>query len=325
MASETESAEPSLRRFDAALWRDAKAFLAESLWFDADEGDAGAMRWCDIDAGVLHTSPLDGAADGSDDRLVPLPAPLASFHPVRGGTGMVAALGDRVVLVDEAGGIPRTVARIEHAHDGMRLNEGKCDPFGAFVVGSVDQDDTADAAIYRVTGDGRVEVLVEGIGTSNGFEWDGDGRTFWYTDTDVPAVYRAEYRPAGDTTATGPAVANATVVFDAGPSDGLTRDRDGGFWGALYGEGRVVRWTGEGVIDTEVRVPVPNVTSVAFGGPGLSTLYIATARENLDESQLRQFPESGGIFAVELGDAGVAGLPPHDFDDRAIHAGAADA
>lgn len=299
----------------ATLWRDSRAILAESLWWDADVVPGGALRWCDITSGTLHTSPLEGAPDGSDDRVVRVPPPLASFAPVRRG-GFVAGLDDRIVLLDEAGGIPRTVASVEHAHEGMRLNEGKCDPFGAFVVGSMDPSGST-GAIYRVTGDGRCTVLVEGVGTSNGFEWDDAGRFIW-TDTSASAVYRADYRLGEDGTVE---LGESEQIFGGLASDGLTRDADGGWWNGIYGEGRVVRWTpGTDAttpdrVDTEIRVDAPNVTSVAFGGPDLRTLFIATARENLEESELEQAPASGGIFAIDLD---AAGLPPHSFDDSLV-------
>jgi sugar lactone lactonase YvrE len=52
------------------------------------------------------------------------------------------------------------------------------------------------------------------------------------------------------------------------------------------------------------------VTSVAFGGDGYRTLYITSARTALDENALAGQPYAGGIFAV---DVGVAGLPATPF------------
>jgi sugar lactone lactonase YvrE len=57
-------------------------------------------------------------------------------------------------------------------------------------------------------------------------------------------------------------------------------------------------------------VPAPNVTSVAFGGPGFATLFVGTARENLEEAALEAAPLSGSIFAV---DVGAVGRPVHVF------------
>ena len=48
----------------------------------------------------------------------------------------------------------------------------------------------------------------------------------------------------------------------------------------------------------ELELPAPNVTSVAFGGADLRTLFVASARENLTEEQLLAHPLSGSIFAI---------------------------
>ena len=60
-----------------------------------------------------------------------------------------------------------------------------------------------------------------------------------------------------------------------------------------------------------VSLPVAQVTSAAFGGPDLSTLYITTARENFTPADLREQPHAGDIFACT---PGTLGRPPYLFD-----------
>jgi xylono-1,5-lactonase len=60
-----------------------------------------------------------------------------------------------------------------------------------------------------------------------------------------------------------------------------------------------------------VRLPVSQVSSAAFGGAGLSTLYITTARENFTAADLREQPHAGDIFACT---PGITGRPPFLFD-----------
>jgi sugar lactone lactonase YvrE len=59
-----------------------------------------------------------------------------------------------------------------------------------------------------------------------------------------------------------------------------------------------------------VSVPAPRVTSCAFGGPELRTLFVTTARTGLDDRQLAAWPLSGSLFGVETG---VPGMPAHRF------------
>ncbi|CCD03373.1 regucalcin (fragment) (plasmid) [Azospirillum baldaniorum] len=55
-----------------------------------------------------------------------------------------------------------------------------------------------------------------------------------------------------------------------------------------------------------VRLPVSNVTSCAFGGPGLDQLFITTAAQDAPDGE----PLAGGLFACT---PGVVGLPPGRF------------
>ena len=59
----------------------------------------------------------------------------------------------------------------------------------------------------------------------------------------------------------------------------------------------------------EPAAPAPLVTSCGFGGPGLDTLYITTARTTLHEAELAAHPPSGSLFAVQPGVAGSARRP----------------
>lgn len=283
------------------VFRRLRSILVESIFWDARTDE---LCWVDITEGTFHRARLDGAEDGSDDRVVSLPPPCSAVQPAA-GDGYVAALKDAIVLLDADGRIVRELARVTHSHGGIRFNEGKADPFGRFIVGAMDvTSEEPDAAVYAFTVDGDVEVLRGGFAITNGMEWSDDGRVMWITDTGTKTIYRAPYGPG------------AQPLGDLAPfvrgrmSDGLVRDGAGGFWNGVYGDGEVVHWSADGAFVASVPVPAPNVTSVAFGGPELATLFIGTARENLDERALEDAPLSGSIFAV---DVGARGLPVHVF------------
>ncbi len=286
------------------VFRHSNAILGESLVAESRNG-RHAMLWCDITRGLLHSSPIDGAADGSDDTTIAIPAPLCSFHPSRigGEEGFVMSLKDSVVLTGRDGTILRELAHIEHQRAGTRMNEGKADPRGRWVSGSMDADEEPTGEYYSVTADGDLRVLVQGLAVSNGLEFSDDGRTIFYTDTPEGTIYRADYSGDGE-------VSNAEPFIHDGPHDGLTLDVDGGFWTALYGEGRVIHYDAAGVREFHVDLPAPNLTSVAFGGSDLSTLYVCSARENLTDDQLVAHPLSGSVFAIPTH---TSGRPPRIF------------
>jgi D-xylonolactonase len=59
-----------------------------------------------------------------------------------------------------------------------------------------------------------------------------------------------------------------------------------------------------------VKLPVSQVSSAAFGGADLSTLYITTARENFTAADPAAEPHAGDIFACT---PGIPGRPPFLF------------
>jgi len=276
------------------LFRRSGAILAESLVWDAE---LRSLRWCDITTGVLYRSGINGPQSGEKDERVQFPAPLASFHPAR--EGFVVSLGSSVVLTDREGRTQRELAKIDHAHAGMRLNEGKVDPVGRWVTGSMDLTrEQPDGAFYSVTAS-DTRVLYGGIGTANGLEWSLDGTRVYFTDTSVGSIYSGTYTAKGE-------IKDVASFHHGAPHDGLTIDIDGCLWSAEYGRGRVTRLDPRGAELMSVDLPAPNVTSVAFGGDAMSTLFVATARENLSERELAAHPLSGSIFAIDTATAGRA-------------------
>jgi sugar lactone lactonase YvrE len=279
------------------VFREAHSILAESLWWD-DRG----LHWCDIDAGTVHVSALSGHVDGRDDRTLQLPPPVSAFQPLRDRNGFVFAGRDYVGVVDNDRPVAR-IASFEGFPDRIRLNEGKCDPAGRFVVGGMNLDHEPNTAIYSVDESGEVRTLIGGVGVSNGFEWSDDGHTMRITDTSTKTMYVGDYSDDG-------ALSDVRVFSHGLMSDGLTRDASGGFWGGIYDSGSIAHWDANGDVDLEVDIPAGHVTSVAFGGHGLSTLFIATVRENLTESQLEASPLSGSLFRIETA---THGLPVRAF------------
>jgi sugar lactone lactonase YvrE len=58
-----------------------------------------------------------------------------------------------------------------------------------------------------------------------------------------------------------------------------------------------------------VEVPGGFVTSCAFGGADLATLFITTARSGLDGEQRRRLPHAGDLFAADVGVSGCGYAP----------------
>lgn len=280
---------------DWMLFREYDAIVAESIVVDGSD-----ILWCDITRGLIRRSTPGDPVDGSEDVVIDLPSAVCSFHLAR--SGFVVSLPDRVILADSHGHVLRTLATIRHARPQMRLNEGKIDPAGRWVTGSMELTEGAPAgAFYSVTTAGDVAEIIDGIGTANGLEWSPDGALIYFTDTAANTVFVADCDESGR-------VSNPRHFHRGNPHDGLVRDADGNFWGAVFGEGRVIHLDSAGHELGSVALPAPNLTSLAFSG---NTLYIGSAREKLTSRQLAEHPLSGSIFAIETA---TSGSPARTFD-----------
>jgi sugar lactone lactonase YvrE len=95
-----------------------------------------------------------------------------------------------------------------------------------------------------------------------------------------------------------------------GSPDGMTTDAEGGLWIAHWGASKITRHEASGKVTRTISLPCSQVTSCAFGGPELKTLYITTAAVGLPAERLEQEPLAGGLFAINID---IAGVPPNRF------------
>jgi sugar lactone lactonase YvrE len=99
--------------------------------------------------------------------------------------------------------------------------------------------------------------------------------------------------------------------FSRGYPDGSCLDAEGYLWNCRVAGGScIARFAPDGRLDRVIDLPCSWPTSCAFGGEGLATLYVTSARFTMDEAHLAAAPQEGGLFAV---DAGVHGRPCNRF------------
>ena len=274
----------------------AQAALGEgALW----NPETAKLYWVDIEGRALHVfDPATG-----HDRCYPVGQRIGTVVPRRGGRALVA-LQNGIHEIDLNTGLLILLANTL-SENSLRFNDGKCDPAGRFWVGTFDMLLRPHAGtLYRFDPDGSTHVMLRRITNSNGIAWSSDRRTMYYIDTPTLAVQAFDYDHA-----TG-SIANPRVVIRfaeaEGWPDGMTIDAEGKLWVARWGGGRVQRHDpATGALLQVVTVPAPFTSSCAFGGPGLETLFITSARGGLTPQQAAEFPLSGDVFAVQPGVAGV--------------------
>ena len=279
----------------------ARNVLGEGPLWDVEEQK---LYWIDSLAPALQRC----NADGSAIEHWPLPAHIGSMA-LRMHGGAVLSLANGFHRFDFATGMLTPIVDPEPQLDRTRLNDGKVDRRGRFVVGSMDYAECdAICGLYRLDPDLSCTRLDDGIIVSNGPCWSPDNRTFYFADTWKDVIYAYDYDlDQGE-------VANrrvfASTLDQSGSPDGSTVDSEGYLWNARVTAGRIYRYAPDGRIDRVVDMPVKNVTSVMFGGPQLDVLYV-TSMARLLPGQDELEPEAGGLFAVY--GLGVKGLPESRF------------
>ena len=195
----------------------------------------------------------------------------------------------------------------EHANN--RFNDGKCDPSGRFLAGSMNMDEeSATGALYSFDGK-QVTRLLDGIRISNGLAWSPDHKTFYYIDTPTREIRAFDYDLASGQ------IANMRVAFTVPESlgwpDGMTSDTAGNLWIGMWGGAQVTRWNpNTGTLLEQIPIPAKNVTCPVFGGANMDELYITSARMGLGEADLTAHSHNGSLFRLR---ANVRGMPTFEF------------
>ena len=259
----------------------------------------GVLYWVDILQPAVHR--FDPATNRNDTRRL---SKLVSAVLPTEGQSLVVATQDGIEELDFESGSLSAFVNPERDLTGNRLNDAKVGPGGAIWVGSMRMDASRPSGgLYRVTGRGCVSRMESGITVSNGLAWSPDEQTFYFVDTVPGRIYAYDCVPGKGILRNRRIL--ATISEQDGRPDGLTVDRSGGIWCALWDGWRVNRYLPDGTLDHVIDLPVPRPTSVAFGGADLSTLYITSARTRLPATTLSEAPLSGGLFACKPGQSGI--------------------
>jgi sugar lactone lactonase YvrE len=199
----------------------------------------------------------------------------------------------------------------------VSFNDAKCDRQGRLWAGTTDRMETeALGRLYRIDPDGTATSFAEGFVCSNGPSFSPDGRIMYHSCSHERVINAYDIDPATGR-ASNPRLF-ARIAPAKGVPDGSTVDAEGYLWSTHWGGSRITRFAPDGSIDREILMPVRNVTSCAFGGEGMETLFVTTASmefENgrwvfMDEAGFAAAPMTGGLFAIETG---VKGLPEPIF------------
>ncbi len=204
-------------------------------------------------------------------------------------------------------GSPRLVAA---QADGSKLQMNDCvaDPQGRLLAGSVfynPSDKYPLGKLICVDTDGTARIIDEGFHLSNGLGFSPDCRTLYFTDSVARTIFAYDYDVAAG-------VGRNRRVFKkvaatSGIPDGLTVDAEGFVWSAEWYGSCVVRYDPDGKIERRIDTPAKQTSSLAFGGPELTDMFITSAGKSdpMPEMPPGYDPDSGyfggKLFHINLG------------------------
>jgi len=261
----------------------------------------GRFYWTDIEGARLHRfDPQTG-----ERASWAMPERLATFALCADPHYLLVGLATHLAFFDLTTGDMRRIVDVEPQLD-TRLNDGRCDRQGRFVFGT--KHEGADlrpiGGFYRLGRDVSLERLpLPSPAISNSIAFSPDGATMYFCDSPTREILACDYGADGSV---GNVRVFARLTDASGVPDGSTVDAEGGLWNAQWGGGRVVRYGPDGVETDRVSVPTSQPSCVALGGPHLATLYITTARVELDAAALAAEHGAGGIFTAPSGRRGLA-------------------
>ena len=271
------------------------------LWSTAES----VLYWVDVDGATVHR--FDPGTSATHTRDLPgRPGSLV----LTGEFGvLIVAMEHQLVRLDWATGTSTPWISLEAPDIGNRLNDGRCDPAGRFVVGSMFADTTAGrrtGILHQVEDSGVTTQLKTGIGVTNGLAFDPTRKRMYLADTPTDTVVVFDYDPD-----TGCAT-NERLFFDysevPGKPDGACIDADGCYWSASVYGWAVIRVTPDGVLDRRIELPVQKPSMPCFGGNDLDTLYVTTISSGgtAPSAPGRDGFVPGTLLAIDVGVTGTA-------------------
>jgi D-xylonolactonase len=257
--------------------------------------DEERVLWTDIPAGRLF-------------RYDPKTGEHEQFYegrPVGGFTvqedGSLLLFRDKGNVVIWRDGQETTILEEIEDERETRFNDVMADPEGRVYCGTMPRKDRL-GRLYRLDPDGTLTLLLENIGCSNGMGFTPDLACMYYTDTGTREITLIDYDRGTGELFNGKLFHKTPEGNGEGFPDGMTVDVEGRVWSTRWDGSCMVCIDSNGREVKRIQFPVKKVSSVTFGGPELTDMYITTAGGHQKE---QDGEHAGALFHLNLGVKGV--------------------
>jgi len=245
------------------------------------------LYWSDIPNGRLFRyDPTDGTHEQCYQGR-----PVGGFT-VQSDGSLLLFMDRGSVAVWRGGTLIEVIPEIL-AERSSRFNDVIADPRGRVFCGTMSTAESS-GRLYRLDLDGSLQLLLDGVGCSNGMAFTRDSKGFYYTDSFAREIYYFDYNEEDGS------ISNQRVFarFKEGDGlpDGAALDSDGRLWSAMWDGACIVRLLPNGEIDKRIMLPTRKTSSLTFGGEGYADIYITTAGGH---SRVEDGPLAGGLFRLK--------------------------
>lgn len=259
------------------------------LWNPVDQ----RLYWCDIPCGRLFRyNPLDNTHELCFET-----EPIGGFT-IEADGALVLFMARGTVRRWHKGAFNTILPDIPKERD-SRFNDVLADPLGRVFCGTMATPREL-GRLYRLDPDGTLTVMLEEVQCSNGLAFSVDRGRLFYTDSWARKIYVFDYHSQDGS------LSKRRVFADCEESDGfpdgLTVDASGGVWSARWDAGCLIRYTQDGLEERRISLPTAKVSSLTFGGPSYSDLYITTAG---GDDPAANGENAGALFRMKVGFRGV--------------------
>lgn len=269
-----------------------EAELGESALWDAE---LQHLHWLDLRSSQLLSLAPDGSVSTHSIDVAP---PLGAI--VQTDTSPWAALlaGQSIFDLDVGTGMITARSQPIAVAANTHFNDATVSPDGQLWAGTEDSHGTEPTgSLWQIIGP-KAAAIDSGFVCVNGPAFSPDGSWVYVSDSIGRRILRYPPHSSEGTTF-------FTFSAHLGLPDGLAVDQHGDLWVATWSGASVMQLSRDARLKQIIPAPARLVTSLAFGGDDMRTLFITTARTGLSAAELAESPLSGSLFAIRVAVPGV--------------------
>ena len=178
-----------------------------------------------------------------------------------------------------------------------RINDGKTDPAGNLLFGTMDnlERKIEKGSLYKLDKNLKLTRVDKNYRITNGPAFI-DQYNFYHTDSPKKTIYKIKINKNNKIISKK---IFKKLTSEEGVPDGMTVDKNKNLWVAHFHGACVSVFNSKAKLIHRIHFPAKNITNCAFGGKNNQELYVSTATKGMNKADLQKFRYSGFFFGVK--------------------------